>query len=369
MAPSPSPSPSPSSDVELTEQHPGRAVLALRGELDLWTAPPAATALTDAARRFPELTVDLQQIEFIDPRGIRALAGAIRTAQAGGTRIRLVPGPVLQRRLLELLELTDPGQPRAYRSPEYDHLMPLFTELNDARIDHGRRTDLRRRLITGYLPVARNIARKHRHRGENLDDLEQVATVGLINAVDRFDPGYGVNFLTYAAPTIEGEVQRHYRDRTSTIRMPRRLQALQAPVLRAGDELLQSTGRAPRPSEIAARIGVPTTDVVDTLDAIHRSFCPSLDEPMSDADGDRPRFGEALEVHDNDLALVVDRESLGPLLTGLPDRERRIVLLRFYGNLTQSQIADRFGISQMHVSRLLSTSLARLRQGLLDDAS
>lgn len=357
--------PSPSPDAELIEQHHGRAVLALRGELDLWTAPPAATALTDAAHRFPELTVDLQQVEFVDPRGMRALAGAIRTAQAGGTRFRLIPGPVLQRGLLELLELTQPGR----RSSEYDHLIPLFTELNDIGIDHGRRTDLRRRLITGYLPVARNIARKHRHRGENLDDLEQVATIGLINAVDRFDPGYGVNFLTYAAPTIEGEVQRHYRDRTSTIRMPRRLQVLQAPVLRAGDELLQSTGRAPRPSEIAARIGVRTAEVVETLDAIHRGFCPSLDEPMSDAEGDRPRFGEALEVRDDDLALVVDRESLNPLLTELPDRERRIVLLRFYGNLTQSQIAVRFGISQMHVSRLLSRSLARLRQGLLGDAS
>jgi RNA polymerase sigma-B factor len=353
-------------DVELTVQHPDRATLALRGEIDLWTAPRAADAVTDAGRRFRELTVDLRGIDFIDPRGIRALTAAIGEVRAAGTGLRLDPGPAVRR----LLDLLDPAhEPGARRSVEYDHLMPLFTELADAGLDEARRADVRQRLITGYLPVARNIARKYRHRGENLDDLEQVATIGLIHAVDRFDPGYGVNFLTFATPTIEGEVQRHYRDRTSTIRMPRRLQALQASVLRTGDELLQGTGRAPRPSEIAARIGVPTTDVVETLEAIHRSFCASLDEPMADSDGDRPRFGEALEVHDNDLALVVDRESLGPLLAELPDREQRIVLLRFYGNLTQSQIADRCGISQMHVSRLLSTSLARLRQGMLDDAS
>jgi RNA polymerase sigma-B factor len=247
----------------------------------------------------------------------------------------------------------------------YEHLAPLFFERDRLPSDHPRRAALRRELITGHLPVARNIARKHRHRGENPEDLEQVATLGLIHAVDRFDPGRGVDFLSFAVPTISGEVQRHHRDRTSTIRIPRRIRQLQSEVVRATEELRRRDGRAPRPSEIARHLDLDVAEVLEALEANHRASCSSLDEPSpGDDTADGARFAAALGVDDPYLALVEDREALHPLLDALPERERRIVLLRFFGNLTQSEIATLTGISQMHVSRLLSATLARLRAAL-----
>jgi RNA polymerase sigma-B factor len=247
--------------------------------------------------------------------------------------------------------------------------VPLFEQRRDLPADHPRQPALRAALITGHLPVAHHIARKHRHRGENLDDLEQVATVGLINAVDRFDPDRGVDFLAFAVPTIDGEVLRHYRDRTATIRIPRRIRDLRAAVLRATDDLRERSGRAPRPSEIATHLDITLGEVVEALEAGHRAQISSLDEPApgQQSAAEHPRYAAALGVADTDLSHVVDHESLLPLLDALPDRERHIVLLRFYGNLTQSQIAAEIGVSQMHVSRLLSTSLARLRRGLVPE--
>jgi RNA polymerase sigma-B factor len=267
----------------------------------------------------------------------------------------------------------EPRQPveRHDEHPDgYEHLVPLFAEYARLPAGHPRRTALRAELIAACLPVARNIARKHRHRGEHPDDLEQVATVGLINAVDRFDPDRGSDFLSFAIPTISGEVKRHYRDRTSTIRIPRRTRQLQVDVLRATEELRRRDARAPRPSEVARYLDLPLADVLEALEANHRSYCSSLDEPFpGDAPAaDRPRFAGALSTDDHDLGLIDDRESLRPLLDALPDRERQIVLLRFWGNLTQSEIADRTGISQMHVSRLLGTTLTRLRSALTGDA-
>jgi RNA polymerase sigma-B factor len=271
-----------------------------------------------------------------------------------------------------------PDPPPAVRVPEprrpaerhatngYEHLAPLFAEHARLPTGHPRRAALRAELITACLSLARNIARKYRYRGENPDDLEQIATVGLINAVDRFDPDRGVDFLSFAVPTISGEVQRYHRDRSSTIRIPRRTRQLQAEVLRAIEELRRRDGHAPRPSQIARHLGIEPADVAEALEANHRSYCSSLDEPFpgDGPDGDQCRFAGALSVEDLDLGLIEYRESLHPLLDELPDRERQIVLLRFWGNLTQSEIADRTGISQMHVSRLLSTTLARLRAGL-----
>ena len=135
----------------------------------------------------------------------------------------------------------------------YEHLLPVFTELRRLPMGHPRRTRLRDELIAGYRPVAQHIARKHAHRGENLDDLEQVASVGLILAVDRFEPDRGVDFLSFAVPTITGEVLRHFRDRSMAVRVPRRLRELQASIYDAAAELGQQLGRAPRPSEIAAK--------------------------------------------------------------------------------------------------------------------
>jgi RNA polymerase sigma-B factor len=376
----------------------GPPAVRVRGEIDLSTRARLADELdravaTTSAAGSPAgdrpLVVDLRGVTFADGATVAVLAHAARAAAVAGVHLRLLPGPAVDDvvgRLGAWAELTAgpgrievqledgppaPAEPADRRrnggaAPEYEHLAPLFAERARLPADHPRRPELRVALITGYLPVARNIARRHRHRGERLDDLEQVAMVGLINAVDRFDVDRGTDFLAFAIPTINGEVQRHYRDRSSTIRVPRRIRQLRAQVVRAVEELRRRDGCAPRPSRIASHLGIGTDDVLEALEAAHRSYTPSLDEPFAGdpADAEGSRFATALTTDDHDLGLVDDRESLGPLIEALPARERRILLLRFFGNQTQSEIAAALGISQMHVSRLLATTLAGLRAGL-----
>jgi RNA polymerase sigma-B factor len=255
----------------------------------------------------------------------------------------------------------------AGHSNEYAHLTPLFVELARLPEGHPRRTELREQLITGYLPVAQHIALRYTHRGELLSDLEQVATVGLIQAVDRFDPGRGFEFLTFAVPTITGEVQRWFRDRAWTIRMPRRLQELLSAISRATDALSQELGRAPRQTEIAARLDVEVSDVVEGLLARNAYRCRSLDQPIGTELRETTVRGVGGAL-DPSVALVEDRETLTPLIDALPERERKIVLLRFFGDMTQNQIAREVGISQMHVSRLLSRTLAGLRRAMIIDS-
>ena len=251
----------------------------------------------------------------------------------------------------------------------YEHLAPLFAERATLPEDDPRRERLRDELIAGYLPVARHIARRYVHRGDNPEDLEQVASVGLVLAVDRFDPARGADFLSFAVPTISGEVLRYFRDRASPIRTPRRLRALQSMIYDAAAELGQRHRRAPRPSEIAEYLGLDLEAVLEALSAQGAAYTASLDEPAPDGGGpgDRPRFEAALAQVEEKFDLVEYREALAPLLAELPDRERRILLLRFFGGLTQTEIGAQVGISQMHVSRQLSRTLSQLRVQLLAD--
>jgi RNA polymerase sigma-B factor len=255
------------------------------------------------------------------------------------------------------------------RAPQhgYEHLAPLFAERAGLPHEHPRRERLRQELIAGYLPVARHIARKYSSRGDQLDDLEQVAAVGLVLAVDRFDAGREVDFLSFAVPTINGEVLRYFRDRTTMVRLPRRLRQLQGQIYDAAATLSQRHGRAPRPSEIARHLGVDVEVVLDGLAAQGAGHVASLDEPASDRDGDsssRTRFDGALGEIEPQFDLVEHRTALAPLLEALPERERQILLMRFFGGMTQTEIGNHIGISQMHVSRLLSRTLAQLRTQL-----
>ena len=255
------------------------------------------------------------------------------------------------------------------RPTRYAHMAALFAERALLPADHPRQKRLRAELIAGYLPVARHIARKHGHRGENVEDLEQVASVGLVLAVDRFDPGRNVDFLSFAVPTISGEVLRYFRDGAKTIRTPLRLRALQSMIYDAAAELAQRHGRATRPSQIAEHLGIDLAVVLEALSAQGAAHTASLDEsaPGDDDPGDWSRFGAALAQVEEDYDLVEHREALAPLLAALPDRERRILLLRFFGGRTQTEIGNQLGISQMHVSRLLSRTLTRLRRELAAD--
>jgi RNA polymerase sigma-B factor len=254
-----------------------------------------------------------------------------------------------------------PADNRQGSDSEYAHLVPLFDKLVALPAGHPDRDALRAELVTGHLPVVQHIARRFANRGEPVDDLEQAGTVGLINAVDRFEPDRGVDFLSYAIPTITGEIRRHFRDRTWSMRVPRRLKEMQSAINGAIGPLSQELGRAPKPSEIAERLGMSTEEVLEGLDAQQAYRGPSLDDLVAGADSP---LADTLGAADAELDKVEYRQTLAPLLDELPQRERTILVLRFFGNKTQTQIADQIGISQMHVSRLLARTLAQLRRGM-----
>jgi RNA polymerase sigma-B factor len=246
---------------------------------------------------------------------------------------------------------------------EYDELAPLFSRLKDPTVAEDERTRIREQLITGHAAVAEHIARRFRNRGQRIEDLTQVAMIGLIGAVGRFDPARGSDFLSFAVPTITGEIRRYFRDATWHVHVPRRLKELSSQVNSAATELSARLGRSPRPKEIAAKLGISVEDVYEGLQAGYAYHSDSLEAPdteSSDSTSLDRQFGQL----DDQLTLVEDREILAKALAVLPRREATIVLMRFGENLTQSQIAQRIGLSQMHVSRLLAASLAKMRQAL-----
>jgi RNA polymerase sigma-B factor len=247
----------------------------------------------------------------------------------------------------------------------YERFARLFVERDRLPPDDPGRRRLRDELIAAHRPLAQHVARRYSYRGENPEDVEQVATLGLILAVDRFESARAIDFLSFAVPTITGEVLRYFRDRSDFVRVPRRLRQLQGMIYDASAELAQRHGRAPRPTEIAAAMGVDLEVVLEGLAAHSRATVLSLDEPARDDEGgasDRMRFASAVGVVESEFDLVEQREAVGPLLAALPERERRILQLRFFGGLTQSEIGQMLGLSQMHVSRLLSRTLASLRR-------
>ncbi|GAA2602390.1 RNA polymerase sigma factor SigF [Streptomyces axinellae] len=238
----------------------------------------------------------------------------------------------------------------------------LFIELR--KLPEGpERSELRNHLVRMHLPLVEHLARRFRNRGEPLDDLTQVATIGLIKSVDRFDPERGVEFSTYATPTVVGEIKRHFRDKGWAVRVPRRLQELRLSLTSATAELSQQHGRAPTVHELAQRLSISEEEVLEGLESANAYSTLSLDVP--DTDDESPAVADTLGAEDDALEGVEYRESLKPLLEELPPREKKILLLRFFGNMTQSQIAQEVGISQMHVSRLLARTLAQLRDRLL----
>lgn len=226
--------------------------------------------------------------------------------------------------------------------------------------DDPRRGALRDDIVTAHLNLVHHIARRFGGRGEPHADLVQVGTIGLIKAVDRFDPDRGVPFAGYAAPTITGEIKRHFRDRGWAMRLPRRLQETRQQISVAREDLTHELMRAPTVEELSRRAGVDMDTVIEVLESVHAMSTVPLD---TEAGADSWLGGE-----DEALIGVDNRESLRPLLAKLPARERRIIALRFVRGMSQSQIAAEVGLSQMHVSRLLSRTLATLRSELETDA-
>jgi RNA polymerase sigma-B factor len=234
----------------------------------------------------------------------------------------------------------------------------LFRALDAARRD-GRDADAarcREQLIADHLGLVHYCVRRYWNSGEPIEDLVQVGSIGLVQAVDRFDVERGVEFGSFATPTILGEIRRHFRDHTWTVRVPRGTQELVREVAVARDALTAELGRSPTADDVAERLGIDRDAVVDAIEASHAYRADSLDAPVEEGRPD-PGFWDAA------LADVEDRHVVGPLLDSLPEREREIVRLKFFSELSQREIAEQMGISQMHVSRLLARSMEQMRAG------
>jgi len=238
----------------------------------------------------------------------------------------------------------------------------FFQQMSGA--SETERSLLRDNLARYCLPFAGRLARRFRGRGEQLEDLEQVARLGLIKAIDRYDPARG-SFTAYAVITISGEIKRHFRDRTWGVHVPRRVQDLSLEVGHASTALTNSLSRSPTVPELAERLQVSEEAVLDAMESAAGYSPASLNAPASiDGGGE---FGDLLGGADTDLESIDDKLTVAGLLLRLPARERQMLAMRFYGNRTQADIAAALGISQMHVSRLLSRALAWLREAMLSD--
>jgi RNA polymerase sigma-B factor len=307
-------------------------------------ADPASAAVFD----FREAT----ELEAVDLDAAELGAAGLEPAEPG-----LAPGsPDVPRQ-----QAPPPAKAHAVRDRAYAR--NLFEQLAVLPEGDPERLRIRGELVEIHLPLVEYLARRFRNRGEWLDDLTQVATIGLIKSIDRFDLARGVEFSTYATPTIVGEIKRHFRDKGWAVRVPRRLQELKLALTKAIGELAQKEGRAPTIAELAAHLQMTEEEVLEGLESANAYSTVSLDAPDS-GDDDAPAVAESLGMLDEALEGVEYRESLKPLLERLQPREKRILLLRFFGNMTQSQIATELGISQMHVSRLLARTLTQLREGL-----
>lgn len=218
--------------------------------------------------------------------------------------------------------------------------------------------DERNALVADNLSIAEALARRFANRGEPLDDLEQVAMIGLVKAVERYDPDQGVPFAGYAVPTITGELRRHFRDATWALKVSRRAKDLHVRVPAAVDRLTAELGRPPTPDQLAEELDVTVDDVLDALDAAQAYRTTSTDTP----EGSTAASHAVRRGGDQGGISIEDRVMLARLLDELPERERQIIHLRFFEDLSQSEIAERVGMSQVHVSRLLRRTLRALHE-------
>jgi RNA polymerase sigma-B factor len=344
----------------------------LRGELDMSSSPELHTALSKALTTDPsELVVDITGVRFLDCTAVGILLKVRTEAGERGCAMRLTGASGI---VLEVLEIAgvakrlgvyaEAGEmPKGQASPELvNSMLDAVSQLPPGSPEH---TQIRTRVVSSCAPYASALARRFAHRGEPLDDLSQVAMVGLLKAVDGYDPHRGREFIAYATPTILGELRRHFRDQAWSMTVPRRYKEMRMQVNSAREQLAQRLGRSPSVAELAEQLGVEPAQVLEAIEAAQAYQSMSLFTPLGD--DDRATIADTVGITDRDLNAVEDRSALSVMLSHLPEREQRIVIMRFYGNMTQSQIADEIGVSQMHVSRLLKGALGQLREELVSE--
>ncbi len=287
------------------------------------------------------------------------------TEAADGVRVPAAPAGTEQDALASVMD----------QLPEipYDQVAPmdaralsknLFERLRTVEEGTAEYSYVRNTLIELNLALVKFAASRFRSRSEPMEDIVQVGTIGLIKAIDRFDPNRGVEFPTFAMPTIVGEIKRFFRDTSWSVRVPRRLQELRLDLAKAGDELAQQLDRSPTVAELAERLQLSHEEIIEGMAASNAYTASSLDaQPEEDeAEG---ALADRIGYEDHGLEGIEYVESLKPLIAELPPRDRQILSLRFVANMTQSEIGEELGISQMHVSRLLGRTLGRLRRGLM----
>lgn len=304
-------------------------------------------------------------IEFVpgsDPPATAADGGIGSAPSERGTPRAAVAG---RKALVVSNELRIPGPHRRRKNNDYSRYRPLFDELAELPVGHPGRRRLREQLILAHLPLAEHIAARFTGRGQPRDDLVQVARIGLVKAVDRFEPAQRSDFLSFAVPTVMGEVRRFFRDTGWSMRVPRGLKDLSAQLTRGTRQLAQALGRAPTPSELAGHLGIDVETVREGLLAANAYEASSLDRPTGKGDG-TTTVADSMGGLDARIELVDDHETVAPLLRRLPEREQAIVTMRFFDGMSQSQIAARVGVSQMQVSRLLGKILRELREQLAE---
>ena len=253
--------------------------------------------------------------------------------------------------------------------PSREELRALHRRYKETT-DPAERDHIRAQLVDAYHDFVYFLARKFQNRGEPLDDIVQVGYLGLIKAIERFDPELGFEFTTFATLTVAGEIKRHFRDKGTAIRFPRRLQELHQSVVRINEEMKNQLGREPTVSELADRLGVTPEDVTEAMEMGPAYMPLSLDQPIGSADGQEGRaIAEQIGTADPELDRVEMRDLLDRAMVHLTPRERAIMAMRFYEQMSQSEIARRLGISQMHVSRLQRAALEQLRKHVPQEAT
>ena len=264
--------------------------------------------------------------------------------------------------------ITPPGSTRptsAESDDSYDDVVDMFVALRQMPAESYEYSRQRERIVARCLPLADHVASHFGRRGEGLDDLTQVARLGLINAINRFDPAKGPSFIGFAVPTMMGEVQRYFRDHSWGMRVPRRLRELHVQISRTTADLTQKLGHAPTAGELSQVLEVPHEEIVECLVAGDAYRLESLDAPLGADGSGKPRLvADAVGDIDPQIEHITDREAVRVLIAALPQRERAVLHMRFFESMTQSQIAERIGVSQMHVSRILANTLRCLRDQL-----